>query len=137
MNKKVRQSNFEILRILSMLMIIGHHLAFHGIQHGLVDRNAYEAYNAGSLVNKIVVAFLNTGGQIGVALFFMITGYFHIRKKQPSILKVVLESVFYGMFSIATFIIVKLLLDGFSTLGTADGLMYLLKIMFNPATGVA
>ena len=28
--KKVRQSNFELLRILAMLMIVMHHLVIHG-----------------------------------------------------------------------------------------------------------
>ncbi len=137
MNRKVRQSNFELLRIVAMLMIIGSHLACHGVEHCLSEADAYQIYSTGSLINRMMVSLLNPGGQIGVALFFMITGYFQINKKEPSILKVVLESVFYGLFAIALFVIVKLFFGGLSALETSAILTYVLKSLFIPATGGA
>lgn len=32
-SSKIRQSNIELLRIAAMLMIVGHHMAVHGIYH--------------------------------------------------------------------------------------------------------
>lgn len=92
-----RQSNFELLRIVAMLMIVASHLACHGVQHVLDENIAYAAYNSGSLANKIFTSFLNPAGTAGVALFFMITGFFLCRKEKGSIKKVALEAAFYSV----------------------------------------
>lgn len=67
MEKKVpRRSNIELLRIVAMLMIIGHHFAYHG------------AFQVESLsgVPYAWLMLLSMGGKIGVNLFVLITGYF-------------------------------------------------------------
>lgn len=92
-----RQSNFELMRILAMLMIVSHHLCVHGVQHVLDLESAYQAWNSGSLANKLVASFFFPGGGVGVALFFMLTGYFLFGKQRTSILKVSLETIFYGI----------------------------------------
>ena len=81
-----RQSNFELLRVFSMLIIVACHLTTQGI--GI--------YEQGSFINKVIAAMLYPGGLIGVPLFFMLTGYFLIGKKTFSLKKVFLETVFYG-----------------------------------------
>ena len=55
-----RQSNFEILRVFSMLIIVACHLTTQGI--GI--------YEQGSFINKVIAAMLYPGGLIGVPLFF-------------------------------------------------------------------
>lgn len=90
---QTRSSNFELLRILAMLMIVAHHLAVHGVQHVLLSDIAYQTYN----VNKIAVNLLVPGGSIGVAIFFMLTGYFLSGKQKTSILKVALQTIYYGI----------------------------------------
>lgn len=92
-----RQSNFELLRIIAMLMIVASHLACHGVQHVLDENIAYAAYDSGSLANKIFTSFLNPAGTVGVALFFMITGFFLCKKEKGSIKKVTLEAAFYSL----------------------------------------
>lgn len=94
--EKTRQSNFELLRIIAMIMIVSSHLACHGVQHVLDSNLAYVAYNGGTFVNKIFTSFLNPAGTVGVALFFMITGFFLCKKEKGSIKKVALESAFYS-----------------------------------------
>ena len=37
-----RKSNIELLRIVAMFMIVGSHLACHGVQSQLLGNNAYQ-----------------------------------------------------------------------------------------------
>lgn len=39
-SSKIRQSNIELLRIAAMLMIVGHHMAVHGIYPLIEKLNA-------------------------------------------------------------------------------------------------
>lgn len=135
--KQTRRSNFEMLRIVAMLMIVGSHLASHGVQHYLAGPSAFQIFNTGSLVNKLAVCFLNPGGEIGVAIFFLITGYFQINKKNVSVLKVVLESFFYGVFAIVLFVIAKLFFGGVPGVSTSMAIKFFAKTLFNPATSGA
>lgn len=104
-----RQSNFELLRIVSMLMIIASHLACHGVQHVLDVERAFTAYDAGSFANRLFTSFLSLGGSAGVALFFMLTGYFVCRKESCSIKKVALQSAFYSFVLGLVFIVLSVL----------------------------
>ena len=66
---KLRQSNFELLRIAAMFMIMFHHFAVHG---GFsFDRTVLS-------VPRFYNYFLAMLGKIGVNLFVMISGYFLI-----------------------------------------------------------
>ena len=76
-----RQSNIERLRILAMVMIIASHYAAHGIEMLAVEGEAWRRWAEGSLPNRAFTAFLNPGGEVGVALLFMITGYFQTGKR--------------------------------------------------------
>ncbi len=86
-----RNSNVELLRIISMIMIIAHHYAYHG---GF-DFNI----NAG-LFNKILVHILSLGGKIGVNIFVLITGYYLYDSKfrLKKLVKLILEVLFYSIF---------------------------------------
>ena len=95
MNTKKRDSNIELIRIFSMLLIIGHHLILHGF-------NVYvnDPYNKKEYGYKAhVCLFLYTGGKTGVNLFFIISGYFYINKKTISLAVVIWETIFYGILS--------------------------------------
>jgi len=91
-----RDSNFELLRILAMLMIIASHYAVHGV--------GFENWISGNLVNRWLIAFFYAGGEIGVALFFMLSGYFLILKENVSVKKVFLTTVFYAWVSIILYL---------------------------------
>ena len=96
-----RKSNFELLRIIAMLMIVAHHLAGHGVQ-------SY-AWSAGTMGNRLFQQFLIPGGATGVALFFMLTGYFLAGKQRASVLKVFLQVIFYGLALSALFLIMMVI----------------------------
>lgn len=68
----IRQSNFELLRIISMLMIIAVHFVGHSGFSGVTDITA----------NTVYIRFLAGGAQIGVNIFFLISGYFLINEKR-------------------------------------------------------
>lgn len=51
---------------------------------------------------------LQPGGTIGVAIFFMISGYFLVGKESAHISKVILEGLFYGIFCGNIALILKL-----------------------------
>lgn len=65
-----RHNNIEILRILSMILIIMHHYSVHGAF--ILDPSMIS-------LNKIIVQFLSAGGKLGVDCFILITGYFLIK----------------------------------------------------------
>ena len=57
-----RQSNIELLRILAMVMIVGSHLAGHGVQQQLNPELAFKVWSMGSMLNRIVTVALIPGG---------------------------------------------------------------------------
>lgn len=104
MSENTRQSNFELLRIVAMLMIVAHHLSYHGcyVVSEIVASGNLTAID----LNNVILKFLFPGGQIGVALFMMISGYFVCRKESISIRKVAHQVVFYAFTLTVLFFIV-------------------------------
>ena len=70
--KNIRDSKFEILRIIAMLLIVAHHFVVHGFELENIETFSY---------NKIVVEILSLGGKLGVNLFVLISAYFMIDSK--------------------------------------------------------
>lgn len=93
---KKRNSSIEMLRIIAMLMIVMGHLSGHGVLN-VNSSSTFEIWRGGAESNKIFSVFLIPGGRVGVALFFMITGYFQVKKPNCSIKKVVIETFFYSV----------------------------------------
>lgn len=88
-----RNSSFELLRILSILMIILHHLVFHG---------GMQLRPAGISIPQIWSALVMPGGKIGVNCFVLISGYFlsaraHATLSLNRLLKMLGEIVFYSI----------------------------------------
>lgn len=92
---KGRQSNFELLRIIAMLMIIGHHFAYHGL---LKDA-------AGITLSSVWMQFIFMGGKIGVNLFVLISGYFMVNAKQLSVSKVLRVWIQVFLYSVLGYLI--------------------------------
>jgi hypothetical protein len=85
--KKTRASNFELLRILSILLITLHHIS---MTYGLNNENLYIRYWA---------QFFYIGGKVGVNCFVLISSYFMVEKKFKieSVLKLHHQMIFYGL----------------------------------------
>ena len=86
-----RQSNIELLRILSMLMIIGHHLSYYS---GM-------SFDISTItVNRVWAQMLSYGGHVGVDVFVLISGYFMIEQKGLKLSKLArvwLQLLFYSV----------------------------------------
>lgn len=92
---KLRNSNLELLRIVSMLLIIVHHYVVHG---GF----GWETITK----NKIILDILSLGGKLGVNCFVLITGYFMVNSKMnlKKIIKIILEVAFYSIVIYTMFV---------------------------------
>lgn len=92
---RVRDLRFEILRIIAMLIIIASHAAWH-LSWML---HAYSGMDV--TLNLTVASYYTVGqwGQIGVVIFFMITGYFLYSKKftVKRIMKTALQVFLYSI----------------------------------------
>lgn len=99
MNKKAleRNSNFELLRIVSMILIILYHFVI------------YNSFDYGD--NSLLFGFLNAGGKLGVVLFATITGYYMYNKKDINLKKAILLELQVLFYSLGIFLIF-ILIDG-------------------------
>lgn len=89
-NESVRKSNIELLRIVSMFMILTHHY--------VVNSGIIESFGGGSTsFNFIFLALFGMWGKTGVNIFIMISGYFMCRSKLTlkRYCKVLFEFLFY------------------------------------------
>ena len=88
---KVRQSNFELLRIISILMIIAHHFAYRSEMQ--FDTSVID-------VNRLWTQLLYYGGHVGLDVFVIISGYFLVDSKRLNLSKIAriwLELLFYSV----------------------------------------
>lgn len=82
-----RKTNIEILRIISMIMIIAHHYVFYGVQQNYSSEIARIIYNGGTILNQLYCQILLPGGAVGVGIFFILMGYFGIISDEMRIKK--------------------------------------------------
>lgn len=90
---KLRQSNFEVFRIVAMMGIVAYHAAWYS---GLATRayeNPWDGYN-------VLLLVLGAWGKTGINCFILITGYFMCESKLAlgRFLKVIGITEFYAFF---------------------------------------
>lgn len=97
MIKSKRNSSLELLRIISMVLIVAHHYAIHGFDRNLLDYN----------YNKYIIDFLIIGGKLGVNCFVLISAYFMIESKitLKKLMKLWTEIWFYSIVILIIFYI--------------------------------
>lgn len=89
-NTKMRNSNLELLRVVAMLMIVAFHLAVR-CETQLTDVDSIKEMGNGWFCHPefskklCVLALIRPWGQIGNALFILISGYFMVSKAPQSI----------------------------------------------------
>lgn len=71
-----RLGNFELLRIFSMFLIVLHHCTAHGVFSYWHDNSSI-----GQIIRNLICFLLSSGGEIGVTLFILLTGYFSCQQK--------------------------------------------------------
>jgi hypothetical protein len=87
---KIIKSNIELLRIFAMIIIIAHHATVHGV-FKIKDVWKYE-----NKINLLILKMFQWSGKISNALFFMICGYFHIKKNKLNLNSIIWKTCFYG-----------------------------------------
>ncbi|MBE5936008.1 MAG: acyltransferase [Lachnospiraceae bacterium] len=114
---KVRDSSIELLRIISMIMIVFHHFAVHG---GFEWKESYTG------ISRFWHNFITMGGKIGVNVFILISGYYLINSKANSVdIKRVIK--FWGQVFFYSVIIFTV----FGALGVVDvGAKSIIKACF-------
>lgn len=91
--KKQRNSNFELLRIFAMILIIIFHIQYHGIEVQLQIPSEY----FGSPIfyrRLLIVEMARSFGHVGNAIFFMLSGFFLADKEQIDLTKVCKKLLF-------------------------------------------
>lgn len=93
---KERNSNFELLRIISMFLIV----FFHSFLHAFDYINDFH-------YNKILYLLICLWGILGTCCFVYIIAWFGVREdykfKFSKILKIILETIFYGLVIVLIF----------------------------------
>ena len=99
--KRMRASNFELLRLLAMLMIIFHHFAVHG---GFFFDTEFIS------INRIWIQFITIGGKLGVNIFVLISGYFLVDEQKLRLKKIFKfwgQIVFYSVIIYLLFLVIN------------------------------
>lgn len=114
MNKYKRNSNFEILRIISIIMVIVSHYCAHGFE----SVNLSQSYT----MKALFVRSLRIG-EIGVGCFVLISGYYMLESnfKISKVIKLEAEVIFYGLLDTLINIIYS---------GTSVDIKQLVKVLF-------
>lgn len=63
-----RESNIELLRIVSMALIVLYHIMFHGVLQGETEVSGNP--------DQLIALFMAVGGKTGVGIFVLISGFF-------------------------------------------------------------
>ena len=103
---KERDLNFELLRIVLMMMIVAQHV----INNGILDTEG-----AGAYPNSIWAGSLGTFFEVAVNSFVLITGYYGSRFRWNKVIKLLLEMLFYSLGIYVVFC--ALGLESFSLVG--------------------
>jgi len=107
----VRNSNIEFLRMLSMFLIVLHHLSVHGFATDVVTGKW--VFTGAPTLNEMLAQFMSIGGKLGVDIFVIITGYFMVNStvKVTKVLDLEIQIQTYSiivLFVLAMFSMVRL-----------------------------
>ncbi|MBK8802743.1 MAG: acyltransferase family protein [Fibrobacteres bacterium] len=91
-----RRNNFEVLRIILMVMIVMHHLVVHSLMlRGLMD-NRFPASDWGHFSSRVLIdSFL----VVAVNVFILISGYFGVKFKTKNIVILVASGAVFSLIS--------------------------------------
>ena len=132
-----RDSNFELLRIIAMFMIVGSHYCSHGIRHALIPDMA-TLWHSGLELHRRLTSFLLPGGGIGNGIFFMLTGFFMFGKtyKADRLIKLLSQVFTYALFVLIAWIALRASrLYSFPELSTISQMMFFIHAVIPITSG--
>ena len=112
-SKKLRSSNFELLRIVAMFMIVIFHIVFHTVYEQLTNAKSIALMNNGLFNNPIfykkllTLVFILPLGKVGDTIFLLISGYFMINKEQIDLGKIAKKLLLPLMFATTSLVIIS------------------------------
>ena len=118
-----------------MFMIIACHASGHGIMFAVPQGGSVSVWNSGTVLNKFFACLFRPGCTVGVGIYFMITGYFMINRYSVSVRKIaalVLQCMFYGIFAVIFFVIMRLTGHNFSQMNNIT--KTIVQYLFAPAS---
>ena len=127
-----RMISFELLRVVSIIMIVSYHYYVHGILHGF---STVSVIQEASGLNRGFALFLSPGGSVGVGIFFSITGYFVSKGKGLlSLKKTVIKVYVYGWLTIMSALAFNWFTNGifFKEFQTEELIESLIGLIFVP-----
>jgi len=117
----VRQSNFELLRILLMLMIVAYHLRGYGGFGSL----------PGATGSRVLLYLLTLGGKVGVDCFVLLSGYFMCTYTGGGLRPRRLLKLWMQLFFYSAGIYIAMGLAGISRFGAEGNFTYFLPVSRN------
>lgn len=96
-----RNSSIELIRIFATLFIIVAHVSQHGVLGLWSDKITSKIYDDANMINSIILMF-GSFGQIGVSLFFIITGFYSSKRDDVNyskLLSIVIQVFFYTILT--------------------------------------
>lgn len=131
MKSEKRLSNFELLRIIAMVMIVAGHYCIHGIVHG-EESVAFNVWGQAEFFKRFSSSMFMLG-DVGVGVFFSITGYFCADKESiPNVRKVIEVTVFYSIISAITTVVIIILKSSALNRSIQDNVMMAIRLAFTP-----
>lgn len=133
--RSFRQSNFELLRIFAMLMIILFHIWQHGPLEQITNTDSIAKMGNGYFSyphfykRLLIFDAIRPLGMIGNGLFMMISGYFMIQKSHIDLLKVSKKLLLQLGFATVFLVVVSALYAHFGP--DAEGLSLVTFTAFN------
>lgn len=116
--KHERSSNFELLRIVAMLMIIAFHIFLHAVKPQLTDANSIERFNNGYFSHPVIydrlliVDMLALLGATANDIFILIAGYFSANKASgPNVVKSTKKLLCQQLFAVVFLVLFSPLLQ--------------------------
>jgi len=119
--KAVRQSNFELLRILLMLMIVAYHLRGYGGFGSL----------PGATGSRALLYLLTLGGKVGVDCFVLLSGYFMCTTTDGNLRPRRLLKLWMQIFFYSAGVYLAMCLAGISRFSAEGNFTYFLPISRN------
>ena len=95
-NAVVRDSNFELLRIIAMAFIVLHHMIVHGAQLWSLSKGEPSIFPVGNMPVVGGLLFLNAFFVVGVNSFLLISGYYGIKLKWRSFYSLLIICLVYS-----------------------------------------
>ena len=108
-----RQSNFELLRVLAIIMVIIHHITLHTIFDQLTNVDSINTLGNAYFCNPVFYPqlwLIDIGsffGSVANCIFILLAGFFLVSKENVSISRTSSKLIFQSLFAAAVITIVN------------------------------